>query len=60
MRSPDQSVRAGLAKVSSNRTGVIGGADYGFGSARVGINGGYVDADVTLEFRAPVARLLND
>lgn len=41
----------GLAKIDSNRTGAIGGVDYGAGDLRVGLNGGYFDQDLTLGAR---------
>ncbi|MDV3459201.1 autotransporter-associated beta strand repeat-containing protein [Sphingomonas sp. HF-S4] len=41
----------GFAKIDSNRTGVIGGVDYGAGDLRVGVNGGYFDQDLTLGAR---------
>ncbi|TGX54902.1 hypothetical protein E5A73_05510 [Sphingomonas gei] len=47
----------GLGDLSSNRSGVIGGVDFATGSFRFGINGGYVDSDVTVGDRASNAEV---
>jgi autotransporter-associated beta strand protein len=61
MQSPGTSVRsrsqAPVANVRSTEYGVIGGFDYGFGSARIGLNGGYLRNDLTVPTLASRAQI---
>ena len=47
----------GVAKIKADRTGAVGGINFGFGGLRVGVNGGYSSDDVELLGRASTAKV---
>ena len=56
LRSYTSSHVNGLAKTDGNQTGTFGGVDYGIGSLRIGVNGGYLDNRLTANERGSSVR----
>ena len=47
----------GLAKLSTNRSGIIGGVDFSAADLHFGVHGGYVDEDISVDARASSAKV---